>query len=865
MLDSGESIRDFIRRLRMLKFKTIGRIYINSCLISILMVLVFSGYAYAVEWAKVYGGIKNDMAYAIQQTADGGYVVAGSTESFGAGSADIWILKLDGNGSAVWQKTYGGGGNEYPYLSSVNQTEDGGYVVSGYTESFGAGNRDIWILKLDSNGETAWQKTYGDAGHDYATSVQQTTDGGYVISGHKGSGGASEDGLIQKINANGDVIWQKTYAGSDEDYPILVQQTTDNGYIMAGYTMSFGAGNRDSWILKLDADGNTMWQKTYGGSNDDRAYSINQTTDGGYIVAGQTSSFGASGVESWILKLDSNGDTVWQKSYGGAGNDYALSVQQTADSGYIVAGQTSSFGASGYDSWILKLDNNGNSIWQKRYGGAGNDLAYSVQQTTDGGYIVAGSTQSFGAGGYDFWILKLDGNGNINNCSSIGMNSTNATIVNTNAIPLSPLLVGLSTNVTTQNTGVTGSVPNVSTTTQCVNTGNALTVTKAGAGIGTVTSSPGGINCGSDCSESYSNSTQVTLTAAPSAGSTFTGWSGDSDCTDGLVTMTADKTCTATFNIATSYLTLTITKTGSGSGTVTSNPGGINCGSDCSESYGNNTQVTLVAISSAGSTFAGWSGDSDCSDGLVTMTTDKTCTAIFNALNHTLTVTKTGAGSGTITSSPEGINCGSDCTESYIINAQVTLTANTAAGSTFEGWSGCDSTNGTACFVTMDGDKTVTANYGNIPCSPVYRFWSDIYLHHFYTISETEKNYVITTWPNIWRYEGPVFCAFTSEITGASPVYRFWSEIYSQHFYTISESERDYVIATWPGIWKYEGPVFYAFSYHAEGTDAVDRFWSDIYLGHFYTISETEKIYILETWPNVWLYEGTVFYALPIE
>jgi hypothetical protein len=863
-LGNDDNKRDLKRRMSLVKFKNIGKLSVMAYLISILLLPVFINSAYAVEWSRVYGGASDDYAYSVQQTADGGYILAGRTISFGSGKEDVWVIKLDVNGSLVWQKAYGGPENDHAY--SVQQTADGGYILAGRTISFGSGKEDVWVIKLDVNGSLVWQKAYGGPQNDHAYSVQQTADGGYILAGRTASfGSGNYDILVLKLDLNGNVLWQKTYGGSGEDISRSIQQTADGGYILAGRTASFGSGNYDILILKLDVNGDAVWQKTYGGATYDYAISIQETSDSEYILCGGTDSFGAGLENIWILKVDINGDAVWQKTYGGLANDYALSLKQTADGGYIAGGYTESFGAGKGDFWILKLDSTGNTTWQKTYGGTGYEGANSVQQTADGGYIAGGYTESFGAGKGDFWILKLDGNGNINDCPAIGMNTTNATITNTSANPSSPSISVSNINMTAQSTGVSGSVPNPTTTTQCLNTGRVLTITKNGSGSGTVTSSPVGINCGSDCSESYDNGIPVTLTATPVAESTFAGWSGDSDCSDGSVTMTADKTCIATFNIMTANPTLTVTKNGTGSGTVTSTPEGINCGSDCSESYSNNTQVTLVAMSDVGSAFAGWSGDSDCSDGLVTLTADKTCTATFNISHYTLAVTKTGSGSGTVTSSPGGINCGSDCSENYLISTQVTLTAAPAAGSTFEGWSGCDSTNGTSCVVTIDGNKTVTANYGNIPCSPVYRFWSDVYLQHFYTISESEKSYVMATWPNIWRYEGPVFCAFTSETDGTSPVYRFWSDKYSQHFYTISEYERDYVIQTWPGIWIYEGPVFYAFAYHAEGTSPVDRFWSDIFLGHFYTISETEKIYVLETWPDVWLYEGTVFYAFTLE
>ena len=415
----------------------------------------------AQYWAKTYGGSSSEYAFSIQQTSDDGYIVAGITWSFGAGGDDVWVLKLDTIGNVIWQKTYGGSDDETAY--SIQQTTDGGYIVAGST-SFGAGKSDIWVLKLDGNGNILWQKTYGGTSDDLAKSIQQTTDGGYIIAGYTYSFGAGAgDSWVLKLDSSGNVVWQKTYGGNENDGGTSIQQTTDGGYIVAGGTSSFGAGaGGDSWVLKLDSSGNVVWQKTYGGSELEYASSIQQTfnQDGepdGYIVAGPTSSFGVGyGYNFLVLKLDSQGGVSWQKAYGGSGMDDAWSIYQTSDRGYIVTGYTNSYGAGGNDNdiWILKLDSNGNVIWQKTYGGSDYENAFSIQQTTDGGYIVAGSTDSFGAGYEDFWVLKLDSNGEMPDCDIIGgsdaivsntsvsgqisyaiISSKNATVMNTNVLP----------------------------------------------------------------------------------------------------------------------------------------------------------------------------------------------------------------------------------------------------------------------------------------------------------------------------------------------------------------------------------------------------------------------------------------------
>jgi uncharacterized delta-60 repeat protein len=395
-------------------------------------------------WAKTYGGTQPDGLSLIEQALDGGYIVSGSTNSFGAGNGDLWILKLNPNGTVLWQKTYGGTG--YESAASIQQTQEGGYIVAGTTNSFGYGNYDYWVLKINADGSVAWQSTYGGTGLDMPKTVQQTLDGGYIIIGNTYSFGAvNNDIWILKLNPDGTVTWQKTYGGAgydvvDDGSPI--QQTSDGGYIVSGWTDSFGAGGRDIWILKLKSDGTVTWQKTYGGTNDEFAKSILQIS-GGYIVVGNTLSYGAGGSDVFILKLNDDGTVAWFKTYGGAGNDYAYSIQQTADGGYIVAGSTDSFGAGLTDFWILKINMDGTVAWQKAYGGTGYESAASIRQTQDGGYIVGGgTTYSFGAGLNDIWILKLNSDGTL----GCGFGA------DTFATTFNPIISGVNTAVTGTNT-----------------------------------------------------------------------------------------------------------------------------------------------------------------------------------------------------------------------------------------------------------------------------------------------------------------------------------------------------------------------------------------------------------------------------
>ena len=373
-----------------------------------------------VSWQKTFHGEEDDVAESIQQTKDGGYIVAGWTESFRSEYdedydeeyKDVYILKLNAIGDVEWEKVLIG---EYDDVAkSIQQTTDGGYIVAGWTNSFGSGGSDVHILNLNAKGDLEWHKTFGGEYDDEANSIQQTTDGGYIVAGSTysfGSGG--KDVYILKLNARGEVEWQKTFGGKYDDGANSIQQTRDGGYIVAGWTDSFGSGEEDAYILKLNAKGGLEWQKTFGGDKWDEAKSIQQTRDGGYIVAGWTDSFGSVLKDVYILKLNAKGGLEWQKTFGGEYEVEANSIQQTTDGGYIVAGYAKLYLASGEEGiYILKLNSKGLLEWKKTFGEE-DDGANSIQQTTDGGYIVAGWTWSFLSGWEDFYILKLNSKGEV--------------------------------------------------------------------------------------------------------------------------------------------------------------------------------------------------------------------------------------------------------------------------------------------------------------------------------------------------------------------------------------------------------------------------------------------------------------------
>jgi len=370
----------------------------------------------SVLFAKAYGGTSGDEAYSIVQTTDGGYAVAAYTYSFGAGSYDFLVLKLNSSGGLDWARTFGG--TDWDWAYSMVQTTDGGYAVAGYTGSFGAGDYDFLVLKLNSSGGLEWARTFGGTGWDGAYSMVQTTDGGFAVAGRTESFGAGGyDLLVLKLNSSGDLQWARTFGGTDWDWAYSIVQTTDGGYAVAGYTRSFGAGDYDFLVLKLNSSGGLDWARTFGGTGWDEARSIVQTSDGGYAVAGYARSFGAGGYDLMVLKLNSSGGLDWARTFGGTNYDYAYSITQTTDGGYAVAGKTKSFGAGDYDFLVLKLNSSGGLQWARTFGGTDWDEARSIVQTSDGGYAVAGYAGSFGAGSGDFLVLKLGPDGSYPGCA----------------------------------------------------------------------------------------------------------------------------------------------------------------------------------------------------------------------------------------------------------------------------------------------------------------------------------------------------------------------------------------------------------------------------------------------------------------
>lgn len=435
--------------------------------ISVFLVFYFSSLhcafaqsAPAIQWQNTIGGSDRDELYCVQQTVDGGYILGGhSTSNISGdkaessnGSWDCWIVKTDSNGNIQWQNTIGG--NNSDWLHSIKQTTDGGYILGGQSESSISGDKtensnggwDYWIVKIDSIGIIEWQNTIGGNEDDKMFSIQQTTDGGYILGGISDSDSTDDktedskgymDYWIVKTDSLGNIQWQNTIGGNDNDILGSVIQTVDGGYLLVGYSRSGPSGDKttlsngveDYWIVKTDSQGSIQWQRSFGYGAQDLLYAVQQTAEGGYILGGSNNSAG----HYWIIKTDTGGNTQWQKTFGGSGAEILYSIQQTTDRGYILGGISTS-NISGHktennwdticnpnctpDFWIVKTDSVGNLQWENTIGGSSWDYIFSIQQTNDGGYILGGHSSSnlsgdktentIGVLGFDdYWIVKL--------------------------------------------------------------------------------------------------------------------------------------------------------------------------------------------------------------------------------------------------------------------------------------------------------------------------------------------------------------------------------------------------------------------------------------------------------------------------
>jgi predicted secreted protein len=374
---------------------------LSCCMVLFFVIFTVCALGVHQEWSKTFGGDFGDGAWSLQRSNDGGYIIAGYTCSLGKGG-DLWLVKMDENGTEQWNRSFGGSGEDVGYY--VKQTMDGGYIVVGSTKSYGLGEERLWLLKVDSNGNREWDRTFGgfvSSSGDGGWSVD-TAEDGYIIAGYtKSFGAGGKDLWLIKTDLQGRAQWQRTYGGLKDDVGMSVIKTHDNGYIVAGRTASFGSGGDDIWLLKVGPEGIEQWNRTFGEDKDDVAFQVIELEDG-YILTGRTEIREAK--RAFLLKTDFRGVKKWEKTYGQESS--GISVQRTGDGGFIVAGSTETPGA-GKDALLIKTDSSGKEQWIMPLGGKGDDVGTAVVESADGGYILAGITSSFEAETEDVWLTKI--------------------------------------------------------------------------------------------------------------------------------------------------------------------------------------------------------------------------------------------------------------------------------------------------------------------------------------------------------------------------------------------------------------------------------------------------------------------------
>jgi len=379
--------------------------------ISILLLFVFSSFNLSLGqeseiWMKTFGGTNNDDCFSALIAPDGGYMLAGDTSSFGAGETDVWLVKTDITGNMEWNRTYGGALNDdAQFMVRIND----GYLIAARTYSFGEGDADLWLIKTDFDGNMIWNRTYGGPGTDWIWSIVKSSDGGYSMVGRTNSFGAgNNDFWLIKTNSEGLLEWNKTIGYEGDERARFLVNTEDDGLLLLGWTNSMGEGEVDYWLVKTDYNGNPQWNKTYGGEMGDRGIVIKKTKDSGYILGGSSSSFGAGNSDIWLVRIDGQGNEIWNKTYGGLEGESIRSLLETNDGGYVIAGYTYSFGAGDQDGWFLEIDPTGTVLWNQTYGGIGRELIHSLQKNEQGGYLLAGFTSSTIEADTDIMLIKSD-------------------------------------------------------------------------------------------------------------------------------------------------------------------------------------------------------------------------------------------------------------------------------------------------------------------------------------------------------------------------------------------------------------------------------------------------------------------------
>lgn len=361
----------------------------------------------AVEWETTFGGNNSDAAYSIAPADDGGYLAAGATRSFGNGGWDAYLVRFNATGAKMWEKTYGGSGGEWCY--NLKRLSDGNYVLVGATSSNSKGGFDVYVLKVDPAGNQIWNRTYGGSTNDAGFSCYETMDGGLIITGYFGTSAGYSRAALIKQDRNGNSEWDRGFGNSTTNWGKSIIQTSDGGYAIAGWRNPGSHGKADMFVTRTDSNGTLLWEKDLGGAGDDLGYGIAEAADGGLIIVGHTTSFGSGNNDIYVVRTDLSGTELWNRTYGGAADDYGGMSISLAD-GYVFVGSTASSGTFN-KIFLVRTDLAGNEQWNESYGiESMNASGGSGIRNPDGSYVLVGNTNEYASGNDDALIIKLTGN-----------------------------------------------------------------------------------------------------------------------------------------------------------------------------------------------------------------------------------------------------------------------------------------------------------------------------------------------------------------------------------------------------------------------------------------------------------------------
>ncbi|HBG70159.1 MAG: hypothetical protein A2W93_10505 [Bacteroidetes bacterium GWF2_43_63] len=380
-------------------------------LLFVIISFTVSVTAQQATFIRNYGDLCPDFGMSVCNNNSGGYILCGQSESYTSGAISAIAISIDSLGNQEWMQTYGG--SDIDFGQSIDKTPDGGYIICGFTTSFGAGGYDIYLVKTDANGNQQWQKTFGGAGTEYGYCVKTLPDSGFILCGSTTSFGAGgTDAMLIRTDAAGNTVWTKYYGATGNDGVYSLARTSDHGYVLAGYTFNFGAVSDDAWIIETDSAGNQLWAEHFGGNGSERAMSIVQDVNHDFVFSGYSNSYGGGSQDFYLVRIDSAGTLLQDTVFGGLSDDKSFGIAACADHGFIMTGQTESYGNGGLDLYVIKTDSAFNQDWSSNFGGFDDDQGFNIMSTNDGGYITIGNTWSYPQSAWsNILVVKIDSTG----------------------------------------------------------------------------------------------------------------------------------------------------------------------------------------------------------------------------------------------------------------------------------------------------------------------------------------------------------------------------------------------------------------------------------------------------------------------